>query len=495
MRRFILVVVLVNTGITIQRKGIGGIDEEVIRRILERPHLEGMFLRAAGDLDLLDLPLLLRSDRRQREGSGLYLCLNAEERLAAPDQGRPLQRYVARLHALHDLVVVPGVLDLELVFVFEGAARVPVGHDVQLVADRAVDVHLHFLAEVGFVAALIDAGESRLVGFDIAEPGLDIDCAADGQINLVFPEDAEERIRRDGDTDLRDVAEQFAEVVLLEECLRPAGLIREDLVQFVPLPGIHVLLQRHRHRRFHIDPVDGLRERDVLPRGIDNDAAAVHIRAASGAERIGTALEHRNGIIVVPFKIEIAKPCARVGAYHVGRVADDELSASEGVEPGGISSSSKRVGVRSRDNSSRHTQRVGRRAQAAAGGGGIGRRKEWRCFIAGSKGIRVARAGNETRHREGSGDPAEHGCRRRGVQETENVQRCALEVHGAHVDSHSFSPVCGIEDPQNRTEGRLPKTCRRLQSAPENLHREQTGTLGSAPSQIHRSPISIELDR
>ena len=69
------------------------------------------------------------------------------------------ERNVSCFDALHDLVVVAGILDLELVFVLERPLGVPVGKDVELVADRPVHVHLHLLAEVGLVPALIQAGE------------------------------------------------------------------------------------------------------------------------------------------------------------------------------------------------------------------------------------------------------------------------------------------------------------------------------------------------
>ena len=161
------------------------IDEEVVRGVLVGAELEGLFLRAAGDRHLLDLPLLLGGEGRQGQRAGLELGLHAEQGLAAPDEGRWRgERHVPCFHALDDLVLVAGVLDLQLVLVLEGTARVPVGQDVQLVPDRAVHGHLDLLAEIRLVAALVQTGDGHLVRLRVAESGLDIHGPADRQPDL-----------------------------------------------------------------------------------------------------------------------------------------------------------------------------------------------------------------------------------------------------------------------------------------------------------------------
>ena len=54
--------------------------------------------------------------------------------------GRVLAPLTNFARGLHDLVLVAGVLDLQLILVLELALRVPIGEDVQFIADGAAHV-------------------------------------------------------------------------------------------------------------------------------------------------------------------------------------------------------------------------------------------------------------------------------------------------------------------------------------------------------------------
>ena len=242
----------------------------MVCRIFKRPHLEGTLLRTSRDRDLFDLAFFLGRERSQRQGTKLEFRLDAEQGLTAPDERRGgRQGDISGFHALHDLVFEPGILDLQLVLVFECPLRIPVGEYVELVPDGTVHVHLDFLVEVGFVPDLVERRKRRLVGLRRTESRLDVHGTRDIQVDFVLAEYAEEGVRRNGNADLRDVRQHVPDV-FLDEDFGLAGLRGERQPALGLQPERNILPEREGARDFRIDAPDRLAEKDPLPRGVEH---------------------------------------------------------------------------------------------------------------------------------------------------------------------------------------------------------------------------------
>ncbi len=187
--------------------------------VIRRPEVEADSLGSAVDVEAVGLALLLADNGLKLNAAELEFTFDAEEALAAADQGRRrLEEDVPGLDALDDIVVVTLVTELELVLVIEVALRIPVDVDVHLVSDRADDAEAEVLPELGIDLG-ISAGEHRLlVAFAYVEAGVDVGLPVDAQVDVGRAEDGRERAF--SPTGHHDVEAQAAAVLLVPSSLR-----------------------------------------------------------------------------------------------------------------------------------------------------------------------------------------------------------------------------------------------------------------------------------
>ena len=103
-----------------------------------------------------------------------------------------MQKDVAGLDFLNDLILVPGVLEFELVLEIKLVARVIIDIDPQFVPDRACDAKAEVLLEFRVELRRFSGNRDLLVTFSVVETGMDIGCPVDAQIHFVGSEDGPE---------------------------------------------------------------------------------------------------------------------------------------------------------------------------------------------------------------------------------------------------------------------------------------------------------------
>ena len=139
------------------------IDEEIILDIVIGIDIYGCGPGSARKGYRLRLAFLLGEKGRECQGTRLEFRLYAEESLAARDERGGREGNVSGLDALDDFIVITGIIDMELIFVFERPLCIPVGKDFKFIADGAVDINLDVLIEVRGSLGLFDLGEGNLI--------------------------------------------------------------------------------------------------------------------------------------------------------------------------------------------------------------------------------------------------------------------------------------------------------------------------------------------
>ena len=296
-------------------------------------HAEGRGLHAAGGADGLGFGVLLAEQGGEGELAELELCLDAEQRGGAPDEGRAGGHgHVAGLEGLDDLVLLAFVRELEVLAVeIEGGVGV-VGHvELHLVAYGGRDVGLYLLVEVEVCLAARGEGEGGIVGLVGLDSHAELHAALRGEADSAGAEDFLQRAQ--GEVHVEDV--------------------ERLLVLF--LEGLGVALPEVLHHALpEAEPV-------VVARG-ELHGRDGHLVADACVEVV-----HARGGVVYHLVVHV------LGVAEVGGV----LSADEGL-----------VALRECGADGGQGRRVGREGPAGEGADGHGRRRGQVAYVAAQGGLR-----------------------------------------------------------------------------------------------------------
>ncbi len=321
---------------------------------------EGLLFGAAGDGERVRLPLLLARDGRKPQTAEPELALDAEQALPAADERRRrLQEHVAGLDRLHDLVLVAGVLDLQLVLEVELVARVAVHVDPQLVADRADDAEAEVLLERRVDLSAAADGLLLLVAA-VLEARVHVGLPAHAKGDFVLAEDGREGALPPAGHDDGD-AEAARRALALPGALRER-LPKTPLARFRK-PQLAVRIEADDDGQADVELADALAHGVAVARRVERRG-----EAPAGDRPEERRLPPRRRIRPPGARMDVRPDAVeRVGGG--GAVGGRRVDARDGrAGPGGRARDGDRVGVGGGDRAGPGERHVGaRRAEGEAG--------------------------------------------------------------------------------------------------------------------------------
>ena len=185
-----------------------------------------------------------------------------------------------------------------------------------------------------------------MIRLDVLEARLDIHGTADGETYSSFAENAEDWILRDGDLDLRDLTEEFSQIVLALQRFRFVGGVDENLPEFVFAALLNVVVDCKLSRNLHVHLINpfsgGHRCSGAIDQKIPVELRLVWI----GEERRILFGKYLHLQRISPAEGELPEPAGGIETDHPRGIGDYPThSLSNRVAPEGILSGHLAQGI------------------------------------------------------------------------------------------------------------------------------------------------------